>query len=43
MRVRRREGRLTTEEEGVVKAFLSHGWRNQDIQALVNVGRIATV
>lgn len=43
MRVRKREGRLTTEEEGVVKALLSHGWRNQDIQALVNVGRIATV
>lgn len=43
MRVRKREGRLTTEEEGVVKALLSHGWRNQDIQALVNVGRIATI
>jgi hypothetical protein len=43
MRVRKREGRLTTEEEGIVKALLSHGWRNQDIQALVNVGRIATI
>jgi hypothetical protein len=43
MRVRKREGRLTTEEEGIVKALLSHGWRNQDIQALVNIGRIATI
>jgi lactate dehydrogenase-like 2-hydroxyacid dehydrogenase len=43
MRVRKREGRLTTDEEGIVKALLSHGWRNQDIQALVNIGRIATI
>jgi hypothetical protein len=43
MRVRKREGRLTTEEEGIVKALLSQGWRNQDIQALVNIGRIATI
>lgn len=43
MRVRKREGRLTAEEEGIVKAPLSRGWRNQDIQALVNVGRIATI
>jgi hypothetical protein len=43
MRIRKREGRLTTEEEGIVKGLLSHGWRNQDIQALVNIGRIATI
>src|SRR5215471_502310 len=43
MRVRKREGRLTTEEEGIVKALLFQGWRNQDIQALVNIGRIATI
>jgi len=43
MRVRKREGRLTTEEEGIVKALLSHGWRNHDIQALVNIGRVATI
>jgi len=43
MRVRKREGRLTTEEEGIVKALLSQRWRNQDIQALVNIGRIATI
>ena len=43
MRIRRREGRLTAEEEGIVKALLSQGWRNQDIQALVNIGRVATI
>jgi hypothetical protein len=43
MRVRKREGRLTADEEGIVKALLSQGWRNQDIQALVNVARIATI
>lgn len=43
MQVRKREGRLTAEEEGIVKALLSQGWRNQDIQALVNIGRIATI
>jgi hypothetical protein len=43
MRVRKREGRLTAEEEGIVKALLSQRWRNQDIQALVNIGRIATI
>jgi hypothetical protein len=43
MRVRKREGRLTTEEEGIVKALLAQGGRNQDIQALVNIGRIATI
>jgi len=43
MRVRKREGRLTTEEEGIVKALLFQRWRNQDIQALVNIGRIATI
>jgi hypothetical protein len=43
MRVRKREGRLTAEEERIVKALLSQGSRNQDIQALVNIGRIATI
>jgi len=41
--IRKREGRLTTSESEVVKALLAKGWRNQDIQALVNVGRPATV
>lgn len=43
MRMRKREGRLTTEEEGIVKALLSQGWRNQDIQALISTGRNATI
>jgi hypothetical protein len=43
MVVRRREGGLTEEEKQVVKALLADGWRNQDIQALVNLGRIATI
>lgn len=34
---------LTIEEKRVVKALLLDGWRNQDIQALVNSGRDATI
>lgn len=37
------EGALTDEEKSIVKALLADGWRNQDIQALLNVGRSATV
>lgn len=40
---RKKEGALTPEEKTVVKALLNNGWRNQDIQALVNIGRAATV
>lgn len=40
---RKREGALTKEEKRIVKALLLKGWRNQDIQALVNVGRSATI
>jgi hypothetical protein len=36
-------GALTTDEAKIVKALLARGWRNQDIQALVNFGREATV
>jgi hypothetical protein len=36
-------GSLTTDEKKVVKALLQKDWRNQDIQALLNVGRKATV
>lgn len=43
MRLRKREGRLTKDEEGVVKALLARNWRNQDIQAQINLGRIATI
>jgi hypothetical protein len=40
---RKREGSLTKDEKSIVKALLEMGWRNQDIQALVNIGRVATV
>ena len=36
-------GALTVEEKHLVKGFLNSGWRNQDIQALLNVGRISTI
>ena len=43
MNTRRREGGLTGEEKRIVKALLAAGMRNQDIQALVNTGRDATI
>ncbi|WP_237437741.1 DUF3644 domain-containing protein [Altericroceibacterium endophyticum] len=43
MASRNREGALTGTEKSIVKALLAKGWRNQDIQALVNVGRKATI
>jgi hypothetical protein len=42
MKSRRREGGLTAEEKRIVKALLSQGMRNQDIQSLINTGRNAT-
>jgi len=41
--MRKPEGALTKDEAAIVKALLSKGWRNQDIQALLNVGRAATI
>lgn len=43
MAARNRQGALTDEEKPIVKALLAKGWRNQDIQALVNIGREATI
>jgi Protein of unknown function (DUF3644) len=43
MAIRRREGGLTNDEKRIVKALLAERWRNQDIQALVNTGRNATI
>lgn len=40
---RRKDGQLTSEEQKIVKALLAEGQRNQDIQALLNLGRKATV
>lgn len=34
---------LTAEEKRVAKALLAKKWRNQDIQALINTGRKATI
>ena len=36
-------GALTDFEKKIVKAFLAKGERNQDIQALLNIGREATI
>ena len=43
MVARKKQGALTDTEKPIVKALLAKGWRNQDIQALVNVGREATI
>ena len=43
MTLRKREGALTREEKRIVKGLLNKGRRNQDIQALLNIGRDATV
>ncbi|MFV1741669.1 DUF3644 domain-containing protein [Phaeobacter sp. JH18-5] len=43
MVARKPEGALTNEEKRLVKALLAEGERNQDIQALINIGRSATI
>lgn len=43
MKQRKPEGSLTAEERRIVKALLERGWRNQDIQDLMNRGRVATI
>ena len=43
MTARNRDGALTDEEKPIVKALLTEGWRNEDIQALINIGRKATI
>jgi Protein of unknown function (DUF3644) len=40
---RKPEGALTKDEKRIVKALINKGWRNQDIQALINDGRSATI
>jgi hypothetical protein len=34
---------LTPTEKSVIKALLNDGWRGQDVQALINTGRAASV
>lgn len=41
--MRSKQGSLTPSEKAIVKGLLDRGWRNQDIQALVNIGRKATI
>jgi hypothetical protein len=43
MVTRKKEGGLTYDEVRVVKAMRAKGERVQDIQALLNIGRIATI
>lgn len=43
MVTRKKEGALTAHEKKIVKALLDKGRRNQDIQALINIGRPATI
>lgn len=43
MAIRKKGGGLNNDEKRVVKALLADGWRNQDIQALVNMGRSVTI
>jgi hypothetical protein len=43
MAARTRGGALTRAEKRIVKALLEKGERNQDIQALLNIGRAATI
>jgi hypothetical protein len=43
MAAKPRPSTLTDTEKAVIKALLENGWRNQDIQALINTGRPATI
>lgn len=43
MVIRKSEGALTKDEKRIVKALISSGERNQDVQALINIGRTATI
>ena len=43
MVTRKKEGALTAHEKTIVKALLNKGRRNQDIQALINIDRPATI
>lgn len=43
MAKKHKSGGLTAEEKRVVKRLLDRKWRNQDIQALINIGRVSTI
>lgn len=40
---RNSKGSLTEEEQRIIKALLAQKWRNQDIQDLINRGRLSTI
>lgn len=40
---RKAEGSLSEPEKKIVKRLLLRGWRNQDIQAMLNIQRVSTV
>lgn len=43
MAIKKEGGALSREEKRIVKALIQKGQRNQDIQALINIGRAATI
>lgn len=43
MMLHKKGGSLTELEKSIIKALLNKGWRNQDIQALINLGRDTTI
>ena len=43
MAKKRSKTALTQQEKSVIKALLNDGWRNQDIQVLINTGRAASI
>jgi len=43
MIIRNKQGALQDDEKSIVKALLNKNWRNQDIQAILNIGRKVTI
>lgn len=43
MGLRNPEGALKVQEKPIVVALLAEDWRNQDTQALLSIGREATI
>lgn len=43
MVIRNKQGALQDDEKSIVKALLNKNWRNQDIQAILNIGRKVTI
>lgn len=43
MAIKKSNKALTVIEKSVIKALLNEGWRNQDVQTLINTGRKASI